>query len=67
LNKHQHLPVVLRILGDLGDKEFELELRQFSRVSDPKVAQAARDALRVLNAQPDSRKVFDDLADRRGR
>ena len=50
LTRRENLPMVLSILGDIGDRKFEPELRRFSQDSDPKIAQAARDALRVLDA-----------------
>lgn len=46
--RRQNVPLILTILGDIGDHEIEPDLRQFSQDSDPRVAQAARDALRVL-------------------
>lgn len=48
LRRRENLPMVLSILASIGDRKFEPELREFSRDDDPKVAQAARDALRVL-------------------
>ena len=40
--------MVLSILADIGDQRFEGELQQFTQDRDPKVARAAKDALRVL-------------------
>jgi hypothetical protein len=51
LAKRQNLPLVLTILGDLGNLKHEPELRRFSDDPDPLVATAARSALRVLKAQ----------------
>lgn len=51
LNKRENLPMVLTILGDIGDRKFEPELHQFSQDRDPQVAKAARNALSTLNAQ----------------
>jgi HEAT repeat protein len=51
LHRRESLPMVLSILASIGDKRFEPELREFSSDQDPKVAQAAREALRVLAAQ----------------
>lgn len=48
LPNRQTLPMVLTVLGDLGDPQVEPELREFVDDPDPKVAQAAREALRVL-------------------
>ncbi len=50
LRRRENLPMVLSILASIGDKKFEPELREFSLDRDPQVAQAARDALRVLAA-----------------
>ena len=49
IDRRENLPMVLTILGDIGDPRFEPELVEFSRDRDPKVAQAASDALRVLH------------------
>ncbi len=48
LRRRDNLPMVLSVLASIGDKKFEPELRKFSLDRDPQVAQAARDALRVL-------------------
>lgn len=48
LDRRENLPLVLTILGDLGDPKFGPELQRFSRDPDPEVAKAARDALQVL-------------------
>jgi hypothetical protein len=50
LHKREHLPMVLRIIGDIGAWRFESELRAFGQDTDPQVARAAQDALRVLEA-----------------
>jgi HEAT repeat protein len=50
IEKRDHLPIVLIILGDIGDRRFITELRHFSEDLDPEVARAARHALRILNA-----------------
>ncbi len=50
LRRRDNLPMVLSVLASIGDRKFEPELREFSLDRDPKVAQAARDALRVLEA-----------------
>src|SRR5438445_12150763 len=52
LAARENLPMVLSILGDIGQRQVEPQLRQFSKDPDPAVAQAARDALRVLQVQP---------------
>ena len=38
-------------LGDIGDHRFESEIRRLSADRDPEVAQASKDALRILAAQ----------------
>jgi HEAT repeat protein len=48
LNRRENLPMVLWILGDIGDSRLEPEIRQFSDDLDPRVAGAARDALEGL-------------------
>lgn len=50
LNRRTSLPMILTILGDIGDWTLEPQLRQFSKDRDPEVAQAAQDALRLLEA-----------------
>ena len=49
LHRRESLPLVLTILGDIGDPKVVPELRQFSRDHNPEVAQAARDALHILS------------------
>jgi len=48
LRHRENLPLILTIIGDIGDPEFEPELRHFSEDSNPDVARAARDALDVI-------------------
>jgi|SRR5579862_2321298 len=48
LHRGEYLPIVLTILADIGDHRIESEIRSFSAHTDPKVAEAARQALRVL-------------------
>jgi HEAT repeat protein len=50
LRRRENLPMVLSILGDIGNEKFESNLRQFTSDRDPRVAQAAQNALRVLAA-----------------
>lgn len=55
IKKREHLPIVLTIAADVGATEFEPELRELERDSDPNVARAAHDALQVLSAnKPDA-------------
>lgn len=49
LERRENLPMVLWILGDIGDRRFEPEIRRLSRDGDPNVARAAQDALRLLD------------------
>lgn len=48
LHRREHLPIILTVLADIGDDRIESEIRSFSAHTDPKVAEAARQALRVL-------------------
>ena len=57
LRRRENLPMVLSILASIGDKKFEPELREFSQDRDPQVAQAARDAPRVLAAHQPSLRM----------
>ena len=48
LERREHLPMVLRVLGDLGDPRVADEVAPFTDDPDPEIAGAARDTLRVL-------------------
>lgn len=48
LHRRENLPMTLTLLADLGDRVVEKEIQPFSTDRDPKVAEAARQALRVL-------------------
>jgi len=48
LHRRENLPLTLSLLADLGDRMVEKEIQPFSTDQDPKVAEAARQALRVL-------------------
>ncbi|MFY9610995.1 MAG: hypothetical protein WAU45_20585 [Blastocatellia bacterium] len=50
LDKRENLPVVLTVIGSIGDPKFEAQLRRFSHDSDPDVAKAAKDALHLIEA-----------------
>lgn len=52
LARRENLPMILTVLADIGDSRFEPEIRAFSQDEDPKVAKAAREALRVLARSP---------------
>jgi hypothetical protein len=51
LAKREHLPLVLTLLGDIGDPKYEAELQRFSHDPEARVAAAARSALHVMNAR----------------
>ena len=51
LRRRENLPIVLTILADIGDKHVEPQIRDFSEHKDPEIAEAAKQALRVLAAQ----------------
>jgi hypothetical protein len=55
LAKREHLPLVVALLGDVGDPKYEAELRRLSDDPEPGVACAARSALQVLKAQTKGR------------
>jgi HEAT repeat protein len=52
----EHLPLVLLIAGDIGAVRLAPDLRRLAADTDPQVARAAQDALRILAARqsPDS-------------
>jgi hypothetical protein len=50
MRRRENLPMLLAIMGDIGDPQVESELRSFAQDHDPEIAQAARDALQVLAA-----------------
>ena len=50
LQQRESLPMVLSILADIGSERFEPDLRQLTSDGDPRVAEAAANALRVLAA-----------------
>ena len=49
LQRREGLPMVLTVLADIGDRRYEPQPLQFMRDSDPRIAEAAEDALRVLD------------------
>ena len=51
LQGNQNVPMVLTILGDIGDWRYLPELHKFSQDPSPEVAQAAQAALMVLGGQ----------------
>ena len=48
LRDGRHIPMVIGVLGSIGDPDVLPELRPFARSNDPEVARAARDAIRVI-------------------
>ena len=51
LSQRRHLPMVLTLLGNIGSRKVEPELRNLALDPDPTVADAAQEALRVLSAK----------------
>ncbi len=50
LARGEHVPMVLSVLGSIGDPAIVPDLRPFARSDDPDVARAAREAIRTLEA-----------------
>jgi hypothetical protein len=48
LDRRRHLPMVLTVLGSLGDPRYEPVFQSFSQDPDPEVADAAREGLHLL-------------------
>jgi len=51
LAHRKHLPEVIAILADIGDPKYKAEFQRLAEHPDPAVADAARDAMRVLEAR----------------
>ncbi len=49
LKDGRHLPVVIAVLGSIGDPDMLPELEPFADSDDPDVSSAARDAIRVID------------------
>lgn len=49
LHKGQYLPMVINVLGSIGDPGVVSELHPFTQDSDPEIARAAQDAIRAIN------------------
>ena len=49
----ENLPMVLAVAGSIGDPALKPDLERFVNDSDPRVASAARDALRFIGGQRD--------------
>lgn len=54
LGKRENVSLVLTILGSIGDRKLEPQISRFIQDPDPDVAKAARDALRMIEAQKTS-------------
>ena len=56
LHKGQYLPMVINVLGSIGDPRIVSELRPFTKDRDPEIAQAAQEAIRAIDfaSQSDS-------------
>lgn len=50
LARGEHVPMVLSVLGSIGDPEIVPDLRPFARSDDPDVARAAREAIRCRSS-----------------
>jgi HEAT repeat protein len=48
LRRREHLPMVISVLGDVGGVDVTAEIRPYAQDPDPRVADAAQQALRVL-------------------
>jgi HEAT repeat protein len=51
LEQRQHLPLVLTLLGDLGDPACQPLVERYATDADAEVARAAQHALRLLQVQ----------------
>ena len=49
LHKGQYLPMVINVLGSIGDPGVVSELRPFTKDRDPEIAQAAQEAIRAID------------------
>lgn len=48
----ENLPMVLAVVGSIGDPSMTVDLKRLVDDRDPSVAAAARDALRLVGGQP---------------
>jgi hypothetical protein len=53
LTRGRSVPMVLRLLGDVGARELAERIGEYAKSDDPAVARAARDALRALERGPE--------------
>ncbi len=54
LHKGQYLPMVIDVLGSIGDPKVIAELHPFIDNPNPEIARAARDAIRAIDASHQS-------------
>lgn len=54
LDQGRHLPIILTISADLGAQDLAPQIAHFATNADPRIAQAARDALAILATQKES-------------
>jgi HEAT repeat protein len=50
VNRQENLPIVLTVLGSIGDPALIPQLRQFTNDQNPEVAKAAQQALKVIES-----------------
>jgi len=48
VNRRENLPIVLTVLGSIGDPQIAPQLRKFTEDQNPDVARAAQEALKVV-------------------
>lgn len=58
LQRRENLPMTLMVLADLGDPDLAKVIGPYADDPDPRVAQAARDALDSLRAIQEARTLF---------
>ena len=51
LKQGKHVPMVISVLGSIGDRNALPTIRPFTRSDDPQVARAAREAITVIEAE----------------
>ena len=52
LDQGKHVPMVISVLGSIGDRKVLPKIRPFAHSDDPQVARAARYAIAVIEADP---------------
>jgi len=48
LDRSENVPIVLAVLGSIGDPAVEPQLRRFTDDKDPEISRAPRDALAIV-------------------